>query len=330
MKVAVFSCKDYERAGFSAANEAHEHQLVFYEERLSGRTASLAYGAGAVCVFVNDVLEASTIGVLAANGTKLVATRSVGFKHVDLAATKEHGVTLARVPGYSTAAVAEHVLALILAVNRRLHRAHNRVREGNYLLSGLVGRTLESCTVGLVGTGKTGAAVAKRLAGFGCEIVAHDPNLDPDLEALGVRYVALDELYASANVISLHCPLSKKTQGLLDADAFGAMQDGVLLVNSGRAALIVTDALIEALKSGKVRGMGIDLFEEDGAQFFEEHSDAGVQSDALARLVAFPNVLVTAHQGFLTEESLREVAETTLANVTAFEKGDWEPGPRFR
>jgi D-lactate dehydrogenase len=330
MKVAVFSCKDYERSALKAAGADHDHRLIFHEAKLSGATCSLALGSPAVCIFVNDVLSAETIGVLAANGTKLIATRSIGFSHIDVAAAKEHGVTVARVPSYSSAAVAEHVVALILGVNRKLHRAYNRVREGNYALHGLAGITLGEATVGLVGTGRTGAAVAKCLSGFGCELLAYDPSPDAELEALGVRYVPLDELYAASDVISLHCPLSKKTQGLLDAAAFAAMKPGVLLINTGRAALVDADALIDALKTGRVGGLGLDLFEEDDAQFFEDHSDAGVKSDSLARLVAFPNVLVTAHQGFLTRESLREVAATTLENVTAFEQGSWEPGPRFR
>lgn len=330
MKVVVFSCKDYERASLEAANANHGHRLIFHEARLDGLTYSLASGADAVCVFVNDALRADVINVLASNGTKLIATRSAGCNHIDLPAAKERGVTIARVPTYAPTAVAEHVVGLLLAVNRKLHRAYNRVREGNYSLSGLAGFNLSGATVGLVGTGRTGAAVAKCLSGFGCTVVASDPNPDEDLEAQGVRYVALDEVYATADVISLHCPLSVKTKGLLDEAAFAAMKDGVLLVNSSRAALVDTGALIAALKSGKVGGLGLDLFEEDDAQFFEDHSDAGVQSDALARLVAFPNVLVTAHQGFLTRESLAEIAEATLQNVTDFEKNDWTPGSRFR
>ncbi len=330
MKVVVFSSKDYERTSLEAANANHGHKLVFHEARLDGLTCSLAMGAPVVCVFINDVLDAETINVLASNGTKLIATRSAGFNHVDLPTAKERGVTVARVPTYAPAAVAEHVVGLTLGVNRKLHRAYNRVRDGNYSLSGLVGFNLASATVGIVGTGRTGAAVAKCFSGFGCNLVAYDPYPDEELQALGVRYVTLEELNAAADVISLHCPLSVKTQGMLDEAAFAAMKDGVLLVNTSRAALVDTAALIAGLKSGKVGGLGLDLFEEDEAQFFEDHSDAGVESDALARLVAFPNVLVTAHQGFLTRESLDEIAEGTLQNVTDFEKNDWAPGSRFR
>jgi D-lactate dehydrogenase len=330
MKVAVFSTKDYDRSSLTAANAEHGHKLTFVEARLDGSTVSLALGHPAVCVFVNDVLDQEVLNVLAANGTKLVVTRSSGFAHVDLATAKDRELTVARVPSYSTSAVAEHAVGLLLAANRKLHRAHARVREGNYLLHGLCGFSLDGGTVGLIGTGRTGAAVAKLLSGFGCTVLASDPNPDDDVKALGVEYVELDRLYRECDAISLHCPLSVKTKGLLDAAAFEAMKDGVVLVNTGRAAVVDTDALIAALRAGKVGGLGLDIYEEDDAEFFEDHSDQGVQSDALARLLAIPNVVATAHQGFLTRESLAEVAAETLQNVTDFDKGTWQAGARFR
>jgi D-lactate dehydrogenase len=324
MKIAVFGAKDYDREVFSAANQGHGHEIVFFEPRLSSETAPLANGFAAVCVFVNDLVDRSVLSTLAGSCTRLVALRSAGFNHVDLAAAGELGVTVARVPAYSPHAVAEHAVALVLALNRRIHRAYARVREGNFSLSGLLGFDLCGRTVGVVGTGKIGMAFARIMAGFGCRLLATDPYPSGDAEALGVRYVPLDELLATSDVVSLHCPLTPETHHLLDERSLSVMSPGAMLINTGRGALVETKAIIGALKSGRLGYLGLDVYEEEEALFFEDRSQVVIQDDVFMRLLTFPNVIVTAHQGFFTREAIQNIAETTLANVTAFESGKGE------
>jgi D-lactate dehydrogenase len=322
MRIAFFGTKDYDREFFSAANEARGHELVWLEPRLDAGTAVLASGFPAVCAFVNDTLDRTVLEVLAAHGSRLVALRSAGFNNVDLAAARELGITVSRVPAYSPHAVAEHAVGLILALDRKIHRAYARVREGNFSLSGLVGFDLHGRTVGVVGTGKIGVAFLRIMAGFGCHLLAMDPVRSPEAEALGARYVPLEELLARSDVVSLHCPLTPETRHLLDARRIRLMKRGAMLINTGRGALIETPAVIAGLKSGHIGHLGIDVYEEEEALFFEDRSHVVIQDDVFMRLLTFPNVIVTAHQGFFTREALEAIAETTLANVSAFEKGE--------
>lgn len=312
MRVACFSAKRYDRQSFAAAG-AEDWQYV--DARLDLSTASAAAGCDAVCVFVNDQLDAAVLERLAGLGVKLVLLRCAGFNNVDLAAALRCGLAVARVPEYSPHAVAEHALALLLTLIRKTHRAHARVREGNFELDGLLGFDLHGKTVGVVGTGRIGACVARIFQGLGCEVLAHDPQPDP---SLGVRYVALDELLARSRVVLLQCPLNAATRHLMNAERLAAMPRGAILVNTSRGAVLDTPAAIRALKSGQLGGLAIDVYEEEAALFFEDRSSELIADDVFARLMTFPNVLITAHQAFFTEEALAAIAEITLANARAF------------
>jgi len=323
VRIAFFDTKRYERQAFDAANADQAHEIVYHEPRLTPDTASLADGFPVVCSFVNDRVTAETLATLARGGTKLLALRSAGYNHVDLVAAAKLGIPVVRVPEYSPHAVAEHTVMLALAVIRRVHRAWARVREGNFSLEGLMGFDLFQKRVGIVGTGKIGRVTARIFKGFGCEVVAYD--LFPDekaAEEIGFTYVDLDELYRTSDIISLHVPLTPETHHLIDGPAIKSMKRGVVLVNTGRGALIDTRALIEGLKSEHVGAAGLDVYEEEEGLFFRDLSDRVIQDDVLARLLMFPNILVTAHQAFLTREALANIAETTLASVTAFERGE--------
>ncbi len=321
MRIALFGAKPYDRRSFDAANVDGAHELVYLEPHLTERTAVLAGDAPAVCAFVNDELGRTTLETLAAGGTRLVLLRSAGYNHVDLAAAAELGFTVARVPAYSPYAVAEHTVALMLAVERRLHRAYNRVRDGNFALDGLMGFDLRNKRVGIIGTGRIGQIVARILRGFGCSIRAYDPVRNDDVKDLGVRYEDLETLLAECDVITLHCPLTPETHHLIDAAAIATMKPGVMLVNTSRGALIDTQAVVDGLKSGHIGNLAIDVYEEEGDLFFEDLSDRVIADDVFTRLLTFPNVFITAHQAFFTEEAVRAIAETTLANATAFEEG---------
>lgn len=319
MRVAVFSTQRYDQQFLDEANQGR-HELAYHEVRLTPATAAVAAGYSVVCAFVNDQLSEETLAVLQAGGTKLIALRSAGFNHVDLAAADRLGFTVARVPAYSPHAVAEHAVALILSLNRRTFRAYNRVREGNFSLDGLLGFDLHGKTVGVVGTGKIGLIFAGIMRGFGCRTVAADPYPDesaPDY----VEYVSPEELYRQADVISLHCPLTPQTHHLINAAAIAHMKPGVTLVNTSRGAVIDTRALVSGLKSGKIGFLGLDVYEEEESLFFRNLSDRIIDDDLFMRLTTFPNVLITGHQGFFTREALRNIAETTIANITAFETG---------
>ncbi|HEY8461876.1 MAG TPA: 2-hydroxyacid dehydrogenase [Blastocatellia bacterium] len=324
MKVAIFSTKHYDRAFLEAANAAYGHELFFFEPRLTEETTALAAQFPAVCVFVNDRLSAPVLNTLAAQGTRLIALRSAGFNNVDLIAAQELGLTVVRVPAYSPYAVAEHTAGLILTLNRKIHRAFARVREGNFSLDGLLGFDLHGRTVGVIGTGKIGAVVARIMNGFGCRLLAHDPFPNPECERLGVKYVSRPRLFADSDIITLHCPLTPETHHLINDQAIGQMKSGVMLINTGRGALIDTQAVIEALKSGRIGYLGLDVYEEEADLFYEDLSDKVIRDDVFARLLTFPNVVITGHQGFFTEEALKNIAETTLANITAFEQGRGE------
>lgn len=321
MRAAVFSTKPYDRRSLEAANRDFGHQLVFFEHRLTRETSGLGSGFPAVCAFVNDDLGREVLAVLARGGTRLVVLRAAGFNNVDLEAAEREGITVARVPAYSPHAVAEHTVGLILTLNRQLHRAYNRVREGNFALEGLLGFDLHERSVGVVGTGKIGATVARIMHGFGCGLLLHDLHPDESLRQLGGRYVELDTVFENSDIISLHCPLTPATRHLVDAPALGRMRPGIMLINTGRGALINTTDVIQALKSGKIGYLGLDVYEEEEKLFFEDLSGEVIQDDVFARLLTFPNVLITAHQGFFTAEALRAIADTTLRNISAFETG---------
>lgn len=320
MRVAVFSARSYDREFLTAANAPAGHELVFFEARLSIETERLAAGFETVCVFVNDDLDARLLAALAAQGLKLVALRAAGFNNVDLGAAAAHGVAVARVPAYSPHAVAEHTLALILTLNRKTHRAYNRVREGNFALDGLLGFDLHGKTAGVVGAGEIGSIVARLLLGFGCRVLIHDPVQDRALSDAGARYVSLETLLAQSDVLTLHCPLNAATRRLIDAQAVAAMKPGVMLINTSRGAVVDTAAVIDGLKTGALGALGLDVYEEEAELFFEDHSERFIDDDVFARLLTFPNVLVTGHQGFFTREALANIAETTLDNITAFER----------
>jgi len=321
MKIAVYSTKPYDRAFLERRNAAHPHELHYLEARLTPETAVLARGFPAVCAFVNDQLDRDVLQRLAAGGTGHIALRSAGFNHVDLAAAAELGLRVTRVPAYSPHAVAEHTVGLILALDRKVHRAYARVREGNFALEGLLGFDLHGKTAGVIGTGKIGAVVARILHGFGCRLVAYDVARNPECVALGVEYLPLEEVFRRSDILSLHCPLTEATHHLVNADTLALMKPGAMLINSGRGALIDTRAVIEALKSGRLGHLGLDVYEEEGPLFFEDRSGRVIQDDVFARLLTFPNVVITGHQAFFTEEALTAIADVTLANVTAFEAG---------
>lgn len=321
MKVAIFSSKSYDRTFLEAGNERYKHELIFYDIRLTPQTAALADGVSAVCVFVNDQLNEEVLKTLSRQGTRLIALRCAGFNNVDLGAAEKFGMRVVRVPAYSPHAVAEHTVALILALNRKIPRAVSRVCDGNFELEGLLGFDLHGRAVGIIGTGKIGACVARIMKGFGCQVLAYDAFPDAECEALHVRYVSLHDLYASSDIITLHLPLKPETHHLINEDALRRMKRGVMLINTSRGALINTRAVIQAMKSGKIGYLGLDVYEEEADLFFEDFSDQMLQDDVFARLLTFPNAIITGHQAFFTEEALENIAETTLSNVTAFEQG---------
>ena len=323
MKVAVFSTKAYDRKFIEANNIDYNHELSFFEVRLEAKTAVLASGFPVVCPFVNDRIDRSAIEQLKAGGTKLIALRCAGFNNVDLKAAKELGLTVVRVPAYSPYAVAEYTIALMMTLNRKIHRAYNRVREGNFAIEGLVGFDLRGKTVGVIGTGKIGTLVAETLMkGFGCKILAYDLYPKQELVAMGMKYVNLDELVSLSDIITLHCPLTPETHYLIDKKRIDRMKTGVMLVNTGRGKLIDTKAIIKGLKSKKIGYLALDVYEQEEDFFFEDLSNEIIADDLLQRLITFPNTIVTSHQAFLTETALDNIAETTLANITHFERGN--------
>lgn len=321
MRTAVFSTKPYDKTFLEAANQGHDHDLVFLEPRLTQETTRLAHGFPAVCVFVNDRLDAPVLTDLAREGTRLIALRSAGFNHVDLVVAEELGITVTRVPAYSPYAVAEHAVGLILSLNRKIHRSYNRVREGNFALDGLLGFDLHGTTIGIIGTGRIGIVFAQIMKGFGCRLLAYDPYPNQECRDLGVAYVDLPALYAQSDIISLHCPLTPDTYHIIDEGALAQIKPGVMLINTSRGALVDTAAVIEAMKTGQVRYLGLDVYEEEEDLFFEDLSGKVIQDDLFARLLTLPNVLITGHQAFFTRNALQRIAETTIGNITAFEKG---------
>ncbi len=322
MKVAVFSTQPYDRQFLNAANlnVANPHEFTYFESRLDTQTARLAADHPAVCVFVNDDVGRDTLEILAAKGTRFITLRCAGFNNVDLKTAAELGIQLARVPAYSPYSVAEHAVGLVLMLNRKLYRAYNRVRDDNFSLDGLLGFDLQGCTVGIVGTGKIGLIFAQIMQGFGCRLLGYDAYPNSTFEAIGnARYVELSELFSQSDIISLHCPLMPATHHMINAKAIAQMKPGVMLINTSRGALLDTEAVITGIKSERIGYLGIDVYEKEDNLFFTDLSDSIIQDDTFQLLQSFPNVVITAHQGFFTRNALTNICDTTIANLTAFE-----------
>lgn len=324
MRTLVYDAHSYDRAFLDAAN-AGRHALAYTTAQLDAHTAALARGFDAVCLFVNDRADADAMAALAAGGVRVIAQRSTGHNNLDLAAAERHGIACYRVRDYSPHSVAEFAVALLQTLNRKTHRAWNRTREHNFRLAGLLGRDLHGRTVGIVGTGRIGTIFARILHGFGCPILAHDPRPSPEVLALGGTYVPLERLLAEADIVSLHAPLLPATHHLLDAAALARCKRGVIIVNTSRGKLIDTAALLDALQSGHVGGVALDVYEEEEGTFFRDLSDHVLDDAVLARLMTFPNVLLTSHQAFFTEEAMTTIAETTIANLDAGATGTETP-----
>ncbi|WP_018607425.1 2-hydroxyacid dehydrogenase [Uliginosibacterium gangwonense] len=322
MRIAVFDTHPYDEQALKAANISHSHVLEFFEERLHDKTVELAKGFDAVCPFVNCRLNALVFQRLSQLGVRLVLLRAAGFNGIDIAAAGHNGICVTRVPAYSPEAVAEHAFALLLSLIRKIHRAYNRVRDQNFSLDGLEGFTLNGKTFGALGAGRIGQSTLKIAKGFGCSLLAYDTHESPQIAAeIGFEYVSIERLIREANVISLHLPLTQNSHHILNADTLALTRRGVVIINTSRGGLIDTVALIESLKSGQVGSVGLDVYELEEGIFFNDLSDRPLQDDTLARLMSFPNVLITSHQGFLTCEALQAIASTTLDNATAFEHG---------
>jgi len=322
VKVAFFDTRPFEKDVFLKENAHYEHEINFLEPRLDSLTATLAQDHQCVCAFVNADLNAETLKVLKDGGTELIALRCAGFNNVDLEMAKKLGMKVVRVPEYSPHAIAEHVVALIQTLNRKTHRAYNRVREGNFSLNGLMGFDLYQKTIGIVGVGKIGKVLAQIMKGFGCQVLLNDINPDDDFaNSINARYVSLDEIYKHSDIISLHVPLTPQTRYFINEESLKKMKFGVMLINTGRGALINTRDLINALKSGHVGQAGLDVYEEEENFFFQDLSGQILTDDILARLLTFPNVLITSHQAFLTNEAMKGIASTTLSNISEYEAG---------
>ncbi|WP_031494991.1 2-hydroxyacid dehydrogenase [Bryobacter aggregatus] len=319
MKIAFFGAHQFEREFFDRYNARKGHEITFLEEHLRPETAVLAAGHDCVCVFVNDTVDATVLGLLAEQGIQLIAARSAGFNHIDLDAAKRLGIPVVRVPAYSPFAVAEHAVALILTLNRKTHRAFNRVRDGNFSLDGLLGFDLHGKTVGVIGTGKIGQVFAKIMIGFGCEVLAYDIAPNYSVREMGVQYQPLGDVLRKSDIVSLHCPLVTATHHLINGDSLARMKPGAMLINTSRGGLVDAKALIDALKSGHIGAVGLDVYEEEADLFFEDLSGQVIEDDVFARLLSFPNVLITGHQAFFTKEALQGIAMTTLDNVSEFE-----------
>lgn len=318
IKLAVFSSKNWVTTSFDMVNAAYNFELAYFEARFDHQTALLAAGADAICVFVNDKVDAPALEILKEQGVKLVALRCAGFNNVDIEKAKALGIGVVRVPAYSPYAVAEHTLGLMLTLNRKLHKAYTRVRDGNFALDGLLGFDIHNKTIGVVGTGKIGQIFCKLMHGFGTRILAFDKFPNQEMQDMGVEYVDLQTLYQQSDIISLHCPLTYETYHMINDYAIAAMKPGVMIVNTSRGPLIDTNAVIEGLKKGKVGYLALDVYEEEEALFFEDLSEKVIHDDQFVRLETFPNVLITAHQAFFTKEAIQNISDTTFKNIKDF------------
>jgi len=320
-KIAFFDTKSYDKAFFLEKNQQYGFEIKFYKSHLSKDNAILAKGADVVCIFVNAEVDADVIDILVENGVKLIALRCAGYNNVDLKAAKNR-IKVVRVPAYSPHSIAEYTLALILTLNRKIHRAYNRTREGNFALEGLMGFEMKGKTAGIIGTGKIGKIVAQILKNMGMNVLVYDLYPDTEFaEKNDIQYTSLDELYRNSDIISLHCPLTKETEYLINKDSIDKMKEGVMIINTGRGKLINTKDLIEGLKNKKVGYAGLDVYEEEGDYFYEDYSNIVIDDDILARLLTFNNVIVTSHQAFFTKEALSEIARITLQNIQDFFDG---------
>jgi D-lactate dehydrogenase len=316
MKIAFFSTQAYDKQFFTTHNALFQFELIFFEAALSVETVELIQGVDAVCVFVNDKVDAAVLKALSSKGVKVVALRCAGFNNVDLDAAKSNQISVCRVPAYAPASVAEHAVAIILTLNRKTHKAYNRVREQNFSLVGLLGFNLKGKKVAVIGTGKIGSAFARIMLGFGCEVHAFDLMVDESLEKAGVTYQSLLSIIQDADIISLHCPLNEQTKHLVNQDFLAQTKKGVMLINTSRGGLIDTKAAIDALKTGHIGSLGIDVYEQEEKLFFRDLSSEIILDDAIQRLMSFPNVFISAHQAFFTKEAMDQIATTTLENLT--------------
>lgn len=314
-KITFFSTQSYDKVFFEKYNTDFGYELDFFDTQLNEQTVKLISNTDVVCVFVNDVVNASVIKQLAERKVRIIALRCAGFNNVDLDAAKKYNLKVCRVPAYSPEAVAEHAMAMILTLNRKTHKAYNRVREQNFSLNGLLGFDLHGKTVGIIGTGNIGKAFAKIIKGFGCNVLAFDIVTDSEMEAAGVSFVSLETIFKESDIISLHCPLNEKTKHLIDKKSLSIMKDHVMIINTSRGGLIETACVIEGLKEGKIGYLGIDVYEQEEKLFFRDLSEDIIQDDAIQRLMSFPNVLVTAHQAFFTNEALTQIALVTFNNI---------------
>lgn len=319
MKTAVFSTKSYDKEYLDKANSKLLHELVYFDLPLNETTVQLAEGYDAVCVFVNDVLSPKVIESLHKKGIKLIALRCAGFNNLDIKTASLYNITALRVPAYSPTSVAEHAVALILTLNRKTHKAYNRVREGNFSIERLSGFEMSGKTVGIIGTGKIGSAFARIMTGFGCQVIAYDKRPQIALQDIGVQYCSLNELFKKSDIISLHCPLTPETNHIINKQSITLMKKGVMLINTSRGKLVDTDAIINGLKKAQIGYLGIDVYEQEENLFFKDLSEMIIRDDKISRLMTFPNVLVTAHQAFFTDVALTQISETTIQNLTDFE-----------
>ena len=320
MKIAFFNTKAYESKFFDLVNQSHQHEIHYFSPRLNLESTALVSDEAVVCAFVNDRLDEKVLTALKEKGVKLIALRCAGFNNVDLTCAKNIGLPIVRVPAYSPFAVAEHAVGLLQCLNRHIHRAHNRVREGDFSLNNLMGFDLHGKTVGVIGTGTIGKVFIRIMQGFGCRVLAYDPVQSQECLSSGVVYTPLEQLFSQSDIISLHCPLTPQTEHLIDTQALNMMKTGVTIINTSRGKLIDTAAVIQALKTSKIGLLGLDVYEEEEAVFFEDLSESIIQDDQLSRLLTFPNVLVTSHQAFFTKEAMQQIAQVSLSNISAFEK----------
>ena len=322
MKIAFFSTQLYDKKFFDEHNAAFGFTIEYYDTSLNEKTINLLQGVNAVCVFVNDQVNRTVIEQLAHLGIKIIALRCAGFNNVDIQAAIDNNIKVVRVPTYSPHAVAEHAIAMIMTLNRKTHKAYNRVREQNFSLNGLLGFDLFGKTVGVIGTGNIGQVFCSIMQGFGTRVISYDVHQNDALIKAGVQYVSLQEIFERSDIISLHCPLNEQTRYLINNQSIRHMKKGVMLINTSRGALIDTRTVIDGLKSGVIGSLGIDVYEQEEKLFFRDLSEKIIDDDIISRLSSFPNVLITAHQGFFTYEALTQIAETTLSNLNAFEKGE--------
>ncbi|OUS15332.1 hydroxyacid dehydrogenase [Gammaproteobacteria bacterium 50_400_T64] len=321
MKIIFFSSKRYDEEYFALSNKNYKHDIRFIESKLTCDTVNLINGESAVCVFVNDIIDRKTLLLLSKSTVRLVALRCAGFNNIDINAANELGLKVVRVPAYSPYAVAEHTVCLMLSLNRKIYRAYNRVRDGNFSLDGLLGFDFSGKTIGIIGTGKIGLIVARIMSAMGMRVLAYDLAPSQECMGFGVEYVSIEQIFRASNVISLHCPLNSETRHLVDKEAIEKMRDGVMLINTSRGELLDSCAVINALKSKKIGYLGLDVYEQESELFFKDLSSEIIQDDIFERLLTFPNVLITAHQGFFTANALENIADTTLKSIKQFSDG---------